>query len=100
MLGTLPAVLLVGALVWQLALAGHSLWLCSHAARAAARAAVVGEDPTAAARSAVPAGLREEIRVERSTAGRVEVRMPMPLLRHRWRTPVTIDATSSLGPAP
>ncbi|MEX2253090.1 MAG: TadE/TadG family type IV pilus assembly protein, partial [Thermoleophilaceae bacterium] len=50
LLGAIPAVLLVGALVWQLALAGHALWLCANAARAGARAEAVGRSGKWAAR--------------------------------------------------
>ena len=50
-----PFVLLVGAVAWQLALAGHTLGSRAHAARAAARADAVGRDVrTRAARSALP----------------------------------------------
>ena len=38
----LPLVVLVGALLWQAAVAGQALWLSAAAARAAARAAAVG----------------------------------------------------------
>src|SRR4051794_41643366 len=55
LLGTVPAVLLVAALVWQLALAGQAVWLCANAARAAARAQAGGPSPPGAPPSA-PAG--------------------------------------------
>ena len=89
--------LLVGAVVWQLALAGHTAWVCAHAARAAARADVVGRDVRAAARSAVPKGLEPGLRVERRRSGGVRVRVRVPLLLHRWRSPATLSATASLG---
>ena len=69
MVAVLPLVVLVGAIVWQLALAGHSLWLVAHAARAAARAEAVGGDGEAAARSAVPDSLERGLRVETGSAG-------------------------------
>ena len=40
-----PALLLAALVGWQLVLAGHTLWLCAAAARAAARAEVVGREP-------------------------------------------------------
>ena len=43
---------LVGAIVWQLALAGHAAWLTANAARAGARADIVGRDATARPRAA------------------------------------------------
>ena len=95
----LPAVMLVGALVWQLVLAGHTAWMCAHAARAGARAEVVGRDGRAAARSAVSAGLERGMRVERRDGGGVRVKLRVPLLLHRWRSPATISATASLGTA-
>ena len=50
----------------QIALAGHSLWSASVAARAGARAALVGGDGAAAARGALPPSLREDSKVEDS----------------------------------
>lgn len=93
----LPAVMLVGVLVWQLVLAGHAAWMCAHAARAGARAEVVGGDGRAAARSAVADGLERGLRVERRDGGGVRVKLRVPLLLHRWRSPVTVSATASLG---
>ena len=96
-MATLPAVMLVGVLVWQLVLAGHAAWMCAHAARAGARAEVVGGDARAAARSAVADGLERGLRVERRDGGGVRVKLRVPLLLHRWRSPVTVSATASLG---
>ena len=97
LVAVLPAVLLVGALVWQLALAGHAAWMCAHAARAGARAEVVGDDGRAAARSVLPDGLERGLRVDRRQAGGVRVKVRIPLLLHRWRSPVSVSATASLG---
>jgi len=99
LVAALPAVLLVGLVVWQLALAGHAAWLCANAARAAARAEAVGGDARSAARSALPRGLERGLRVRRSNSGRVRVRVRIPLLLHRWSTPVSVAATSSLSAA-
>ena len=97
LLATLPAVLLVAALVWELALAGHCAWLCANAARAGARAAVVGRDARAAARSALPASLRRGMTVDERDGGAVRVRLRVPLLVRGWRGPVRIAATARLG---
>jgi hypothetical protein len=97
LLGTLPAVLLVAALVWELALTGQSAWLCANAARAGARAAVVGRDATAAARSALPQSLRRGMTVEKRSGGAVRVRLRVPLLVRQWQGPVRIAATARLG---
>ena len=97
LVAVVPLVLLVGAICWQLALAGHAAWMSAHAARAAARADAVGSDVRAAARSALPEGLRRGLRVERLGEGGVRVGVGIPLLLHRWRSPLTVGATSSLG---
>src|SRR3954447_14462598 len=96
LLGTLPAVLLVAALVWELALTGHAAWLCANAARAGARAAVVGRDAKAAARSALPRSLRRGMTVEKGEGGAVRVRLRVPILVRQWKGPVAIGATARL----
>jgi hypothetical protein len=106
MVAVLPLVVLVGAIVWQLALAGHSLWLAAHAARAAARAEAVGGDGEAAARSALPRSMERGLRVETGstgdgstgggTAGSVRVELRIPMLARRWRSPVTVSASAAL----
>ena len=65
LVAALPFVLLVGALIWQCALAGHTAWLAAHAARAGARAEVVDGDVRAAVRSVLPEGLEHGLEVER-----------------------------------
>src|SRR3954451_6080380 len=79
MVATLPAVLLVGLLVWQLALAGHAAWATANAARVAARAAAVDGDAEKAARSALPRRLEHGLRVRELDDGAVDVRAPLPL---------------------
>lgn len=96
LVAALPFVLLIGALVWQCALAGHTAWLAAHAARAGARAEVVDGDVRAAVRSVLPEGLEHGLEVERRD-GRVRVGVELPLLLHRWRLPVAVGATASLG---
>ena len=98
LVGTLPAVLLVGLVVWQLALAGHAAWLCAHAARVAARAEAVHADPESAARSALPVSLRPGLTVERSgRPGAVRVEVPVPL--DAIRSPARVGATVALAGA-
>lgn len=97
LLGTVPAVLLVAALVWQLALAGQAAWLCANAARAAARAEAVGRDGRAAARSALPDSMERGLVVERTTGGAVRVRLRVPLLLRAWQSPVSVAATARLA---
>lgn len=91
-----PALLLAAVVAWQLVLAGHTLWLCANAARAAARADAVGRDAQRAARSALPRSLEDGLRVsQRGEAIRVELRMP--LLVRAWSSPLRVAATTSLG---
>ena len=99
LVAAVPLVLAVGAIAWQLALASHTAWMTSHAARAGARADAVGEDVRAAARSALPAGLRRGLVVERLRGGGVRVRVRVPTLLYRWQSPASVGATASLGQA-
>ena len=93
----LPAIVLACAIAWQLVVAGQTAWLAAHAARAAARAQVVGGDASAAARSALPRSLEGGLRVSDAGDGRVRVRVVVPLLLRRWRSPVSVGATAGLG---
>ena len=95
-----PVILLLGAVAWQLALAGHTAWLTAHAARAAARADAVGEGPAKAARSALPRSLEDDLEVERLTGGGVRVSVKVPVLMRRWDAPVRVGASASLGRRP
>jgi hypothetical protein len=91
-----PLVLLTAVIAWQLVLTGHTLWLCANAARAAARADLVGESPARAARSALPRSLERGLSVTRLGGDQIRVRVRMPLLFHGLRTQVHLAATSSL----
>ena len=59
LVAVLPFIALIAALALQLAMVGWGLWTSATAARAGARAAHVGGDARAAARSAVPDALRD-----------------------------------------
>jgi hypothetical protein len=91
-----PLVLLAAAVAWQLVLTGHTLWLCANAARAAARADLVGESPTRAARSALPRSLERDLSVTRLDQGGIRVELRLPLLLRSWKSPIEIAAASSL----
>jgi hypothetical protein len=93
----LPLMLLVGLVAWQLALTGHTAWLCANAARVAARAQAVGRDPENAARSALPRGLERGLEVRRRHAGGVRVSVRVPVLARGWHAPVRVGASTSLG---
>ena len=76
LIATLPFLLLAVLAAAQIALAGQALWSAGVAARAGARAALVGRDATAAARAALPPSLRTGAEVSGSDP--VSVRVPMP----------------------
>jgi hypothetical protein len=96
-LAVVPFVLLSALVAWQLVLVGHTLWLCAGAARAAARADLVGLSPGRAARSALPGSLERGLSVKRLADGGVRVKVRMPILLRRWPTHVEVAAASSLG---
>lgn len=98
LVAVVPFVLLVGLVLWQLILAGHTAWLCANAARVAARAEAVGDNGEHAARTAVPEGLERGLEFEESDSGDVHVRLRVPLLTHRWRTPMSVGASAHLEP--
>jgi pilus assembly protein CpaE len=94
----LPFVMLAALVAWQFVLVGHVAWDAAGAARAGARAAVVGRDAGRAARSALPMSLRDATRVVGGAAGApVRVSVPIPLVVYRWRTPLRVSAAASLG---
>jgi hypothetical protein len=78
LIAVVPFLLLAVLVAAQIALAGQALWSASVAARAGARAALVGGDAAAAARRALPASMRAGAKVEDS--GAVSVRVPVPRL--------------------
>jgi hypothetical protein len=92
-----PAVMLAALVGWQLVLVGQTLWLCAGAARAAARADVVGLSPRSAARSALPKSMERGLVVRRVDGGGVRVQVRIPVLVHAWRSPVRAAAVASLG---
>lgn len=90
-----PFLLLAVLVAVQIALAGQALWSASVAARAGARAALVGAEATAAARRALPPSLREGAEVTGS--GEVSVRVPVPRLLPALPR-VMVGARANLGP--
>jgi hypothetical protein len=97
MVAVIPFLILAALAAWQIALAGHALWLTAGAARAAARAETVGANAERAARSALPDSMERDLSVERRREGGIRVRVKPPLLLRRWRSPVYLTAASSLG---
>ena len=100
MVATLPALLLVAVVLVQFALTAEALWLCANAARVAARAAAVGADEERAARSALPRSLEPGLEVDTQAGGAVRVRVRVPLLSRRWRSPLSVAASARLEPEP
>jgi hypothetical protein len=84
LVAVVPFLLLALLVAAQIALAGQALWSASVAARAGARAALVGGDASAAARSALPPAMRKGARVEERAGvedgGGVSVRVEVPRL--------------------
>lgn len=100
MLGVVPVLLVVGLAVWQLVLVGHTAWVSAHAARAAARANLVGEDAEAAAKSALPRALERGLEVEGDGTGRTRVGVAVPIVHTGWQSPVKLSARASLEAVP
>jgi hypothetical protein len=76
LVAVVPFLLLAILVAAQLALAGQALWAAGVAARAGARAALVGGDAAAAARSALPPSMREGAEVEDRDEVSVGVTVP------------------------
>lgn len=94
LVAAVPFLLLAVLVAAQLALAGQALWAAGIAARAGARAALVGGDAEAVALRALPPSLRQGAHVSEGDGVSVEVAIPrllpaMPVLR--------LDARSGLG---
>ena len=100
LLGVVPVLAVVGLVVWQLILVGHTAWMSAHAARSAARADLVGENAAAAARSVLPDALERGLEVHTSGAGAARLELPVPLVRRGWGGPVKVAARTSLEASP
>jgi hypothetical protein len=99
LVAAIPLLLLALAVAAQIALAGQALWSASVAARAGARASLVGGDPKAAARQALPPSMRDGAVVEAGPDGGdegVAVKVPVPTLLPRLPE-VKVGARSGLG---
>lgn len=79
LIAAVPFLLLTVLVAAQLALVGQALWSAGVAARAGARAALVGGDATAAARRALPPSLRSGAQVS-DTGAVTTVRVAIPRL--------------------
>jgi hypothetical protein len=75
-LAVLPALAVCLLLAGQAVAGGWALWAAGNAARTGARAERVGSDGEAAARAALPDGLRRGARLRAGDGVRVGVRVP------------------------
>jgi hypothetical protein len=96
MVAVLPFLLLAVLVAAQIGLAGQALWSAGVAARAGARAALVGGDASAAARRALPSSMRAGAEV--SDGEDVSVRVVIPRLLPAMPR-LTVDAKAALEPA-
>ncbi len=95
LIGAIPALLVAVLIAAQLVAAGHALWSAGLAARAGARASVVGRDAARAARRALPGVLREDARIGED--GGVSVRVEVPRLLPGLPE-LRVGSKTSLGP--
>ena len=95
LVGVLPFLLVAILVAAQLALAGQALWSAAIAARAGARASLVGGGAEGAARAALPPPLRDGAEVRDS--GGVSVAVPVPRLLPGM-PPLSVGAETRLGP--
>jgi hypothetical protein len=95
LVAAVPFLLLAVLAVAQIGLAGQALWSAGVAARAGARAALVGGDPSGAARSALPPAMRAGAKVADEDGVGVEVSVPrlIPSL-----PPLRVEVRSGLEP--
>jgi hypothetical protein len=98
LVAAIPVLLLALAVAAQIALAGQALWSASVAARAGARAALVGGDPKAVARQALPPSMRDGAVVEEEDdgGGGIGVQVPIPTLLPQLPE-LKVGARSGLG---
>jgi hypothetical protein len=94
LIGVVPFLLLAVLVAAQLAAAGAALWSAGIAARAGARAAVVGGDGAGAARLALPAAMRSEAQIDAGDP--LAVRVPIPRLLPGMPE-ATVAARADLG---
>jgi hypothetical protein len=95
LIAVVPFLLLAVLVAAQIALAGQALWSAGIAARAGARAVLVGDDAKAAARRALPPSLRDgaQVSVEDDVAVRVRIPRLLPLAELRVAARTRLEAS-------
>jgi hypothetical protein len=96
MVAVVPFLLLAVVVGAQIGLAGEALWSAGVAARAGARATLVGGSGKSAARRALPSAMRDGAEV--STGDAVSVRVVIPRLLPMLPK-LTVGARAALGPS-
>jgi pilus assembly protein CpaE len=92
----LPVVVVLAVAAWQGVLIGWTAVEAQEAARQAARAALAGEPVRDAARSALPASMRDGLAV-RSAGGEVTVRVSVPSIVPGFAPSVSASAAAVDG---
>lgn len=95
MVAVVPFLLLAALVAAQIGLAGQALWSAGVAARAGARASLVGGDATVAARHALPSSMQDGAEVHEGDAIAVRVDIPrlLPVIPR-----LTVGAKATLEP--
>jgi hypothetical protein len=96
LLGTVPALLLVGLVTFQLLAIGYAKVLAGDAAEAGALAAAGGADVSAAARAALPGWSRAGMRVH-VDGGAVRVVLSAPSPLHALRRRLAVAASAAVA---
>jgi hypothetical protein len=96
LVGALPALLLLAAVIAQLLVVGYSAILAGNAAEAGALAVARGGVAQAAAREAVPGWIRGGVQVSAGTSA-VRVRMRPPALIPGVGRLLHVDATAAVA---
>ncbi len=94
LLGAIPALLLLGLVIFQILAVGYAAVLAGSAAEAGALALAAGSDPEAGVREALPgwSRVRARVSVSRGTV-RVRVRPLSPLAVVARKLEITADAS-------
>ena len=95
LVAVLPALIVCALIAGHLVAAGWALWSAANAARAGARADLVGGDAESAARGSLPVSMRRGATVTGEDRTRVSVRVPALLPGARLGK---LSASASLAP--